>query len=210
MGFAGKNSGVGCHFLCRGIFPTQGWNPYLQHCRQIYYSWASREAQEIYKVTSKRHESNCWGIWVEGEADPPTGDLSRVGVDPRGSEQSGKRPPWVWAEWEAAPVGLRPRDRTHLHLNPSHSHLLCNLGWVSKSTKVWALSAASEPCFLNSKGSEWAQRKAAAYQILQPCTVKSRFLKLRVMRSFWTKGDAKQKQARWLERIQSRTRIRGC
>ena len=107
MGFAGKNTEVGCHFLLRGIFPTQGWNPYLLHCRQIYYSWASREAQEIYKVTSKRHESNCWGIWVEGEADPPTGDLSRVGVDPRGSEQSGKqafcgpeqsgkRPPWAW------------------------------------------------------------------------------------------------------------------
>ena len=108
-----------------------------------------------------------------------------------GSEQSGKRPPWVWAEWEAAPVGLRPRDRTHLHLNPSHSHLLCNLGWVSKSSKVSALSAASEPCFLNSKGSEWAQRKAASHQLLQPCRVKSRFLKLRVVRSFWTKGNAK-------------------
>ena len=24
-GFPGKNSGVGCHFLLQGIFPTQGW-----------------------------------------------------------------------------------------------------------------------------------------------------------------------------------------
>ena len=24
--FPGKNTGVGCHFLCQGIFPTQGWN----------------------------------------------------------------------------------------------------------------------------------------------------------------------------------------
>ena len=23
----GKNTGVGCHFLLQGIFPTQGWNP---------------------------------------------------------------------------------------------------------------------------------------------------------------------------------------
>ena len=25
----GKNSGVACHFLPQGIFPTQGWNPHL-------------------------------------------------------------------------------------------------------------------------------------------------------------------------------------
>ena len=24
--FPGKNTGVGCHFLLQGIFPTQGWN----------------------------------------------------------------------------------------------------------------------------------------------------------------------------------------
>ena len=27
--FSGKNTGVGCHFLLRGIFPTQGSNPHL-------------------------------------------------------------------------------------------------------------------------------------------------------------------------------------
>ena len=27
----GKNIGVGCHFLLRGIFPTQGSNPHLLH-----------------------------------------------------------------------------------------------------------------------------------------------------------------------------------
>ena len=25
----GKKTGVGCHFLLQGIFPTQGWNPHL-------------------------------------------------------------------------------------------------------------------------------------------------------------------------------------
>ena len=29
--FPGKNTGVGCHFLLQGIFPTQGWNPHLLH-----------------------------------------------------------------------------------------------------------------------------------------------------------------------------------
>ena len=33
----GKNTRVGCHFLLQGIFPTQGSNPHLLHCRQIPY-----------------------------------------------------------------------------------------------------------------------------------------------------------------------------
>ena len=36
----GKDTGVGCHFLLQGIFPTQGSNPGLLHCRQILY-WLS-------------------------------------------------------------------------------------------------------------------------------------------------------------------------
>jgi len=35
--FQGKNTGVGCHFLLQGIFPTQGSNPGLLRCRQILY-----------------------------------------------------------------------------------------------------------------------------------------------------------------------------
>ena len=33
----GKNAGVGCHVLLQGIFPTQGSNQGLLHCRQIPY-----------------------------------------------------------------------------------------------------------------------------------------------------------------------------
>ena len=33
--FPGKNTEVGCHFLLQGIFPTQGQNPGLLHCRQM-------------------------------------------------------------------------------------------------------------------------------------------------------------------------------
>ena len=36
----GKNTGVGCHFLFQGIFPTQRSNP-----RQILYCWATREVK---------------------------------------------------------------------------------------------------------------------------------------------------------------------
>ena len=33
----GQNTGVGSHFLFQGIFPTQGSNPGLPHCRRILY-----------------------------------------------------------------------------------------------------------------------------------------------------------------------------
>ena len=33
----GKNTGVSCHALLQGIFPTQGSNPGLLHCRQTLY-----------------------------------------------------------------------------------------------------------------------------------------------------------------------------
>ena len=32
-----KDTGVDCHLLLQGIFPTQGWNLGLLHCRQILY-----------------------------------------------------------------------------------------------------------------------------------------------------------------------------
>ena len=37
MGSPSKNIGVGCHALHQGIFPTQGLNLGLLHCRQILY-----------------------------------------------------------------------------------------------------------------------------------------------------------------------------
>ena len=37
MEFPRQNTGVGCHFLLQGIFPTQGSNLGLQHFRQTFY-----------------------------------------------------------------------------------------------------------------------------------------------------------------------------
>ena len=42
----GKNTWVGCHFFLQGIFPTQGLNPGLLHCRQIIY-WLSYKRSQI-------------------------------------------------------------------------------------------------------------------------------------------------------------------
>ena len=38
----GKNTGVGCHFLLQGIFPSQGLNSGLPHCRQTLYPLSHR------------------------------------------------------------------------------------------------------------------------------------------------------------------------
>ena len=38
----GKNTGVGSHSLLQGIFPTQGWDLGLLHCRQILYRLSHR------------------------------------------------------------------------------------------------------------------------------------------------------------------------
>ena len=41
----GLNTGVGSHSLLQGIFPTQGSNPGLPHCRWLLYQLSHREAQ---------------------------------------------------------------------------------------------------------------------------------------------------------------------
>ena len=49
MGFPGKNTGVGCHFLLQRIFPTQGSDPGLLHCRQMLYHLSHQEVNRILK-----------------------------------------------------------------------------------------------------------------------------------------------------------------
>ena len=43
----GKNTEVGCHFLLQGIFPTQGLNPGLPHCRQMLYCLSHQGSPKI-------------------------------------------------------------------------------------------------------------------------------------------------------------------
>ena len=43
----GKNTGVGFHALLQGIFPTQGSNPGLQHCREILYQLSHKGSPRI-------------------------------------------------------------------------------------------------------------------------------------------------------------------
>ena len=47
--FPGQNTGVGCHALLQRIFPTQGSNPGLPHCRQVLYhlSFSAAAAKSV-------------------------------------------------------------------------------------------------------------------------------------------------------------------
>ena len=62
----GQNTGVGSLSLLQGIFPTQGSNPVLPHCRQVLYKLSHKEAQEYWS----------------GQPIPSPGDLPNPGIEP--------------------------------------------------------------------------------------------------------------------------------
>ena len=51
--FPGKDTGVGCHFLLQGIFPTQGLNLGLRHCRQTLYRLSHLGSLYTYGAATK-------------------------------------------------------------------------------------------------------------------------------------------------------------
>ena len=59
--FSGKNTGVGCHFLLQGIFPTQGLNPGLLHCRQMLYHLSHQGSPKGKPVIYEKKKVGGWG-----------------------------------------------------------------------------------------------------------------------------------------------------
>ena len=56
----GKNTGVGCHALLQGIFPTQGLNPGLPHCRRILYHLSHQGSHMLIKLCNL----NSKALWI--------------------------------------------------------------------------------------------------------------------------------------------------
>ena len=62
----GKKTGVGFHFLLQGIFPTQGLNTGLLHCRQILHHWATSGGQLLIsperrkQLGQSRNDTQLW------------------------------------------------------------------------------------------------------------------------------------------------------
>ena len=67
MDFPGKNTGVGCHFLLQGIFPTQGSSPSLLHWQVNFFLPLSHlEAPFSHLHGKKFHEKfMCLSLWQE-------------------------------------------------------------------------------------------------------------------------------------------------
>ena len=86
----GKNTGVGCHALLQGIFPTQGSNPGLPHCRRILYRLSHQGSSNYF--TGQHYIAAHWG--------------------------SGSSEPWAsWSATHSSPYVLCRRDlRLQLHI----------------------------------------------------------------------------------------------
>ena len=59
-----KNTGVGCHALFQGIFPTQGSNPDFLHCRQILYHLSHQDAKESTCNAGDPGLISWWRVWL--------------------------------------------------------------------------------------------------------------------------------------------------
>ena len=69
----GQNTGVGSYSLLQGIFPTQGWNPSLPHCRQILYQLSHKGSPRILECVaypfsrgSSRPRNRTWVSCIAG------------------------------------------------------------------------------------------------------------------------------------------------
>ena len=67
--FPEKNTGVDCLFLLQGVFPTQGSDAGLLHCRQILYHWATRDA-----LGEEGEERTVWCLSIPPST-PPWNDF---------------------------------------------------------------------------------------------------------------------------------------
>ena len=116
----GKNTGVGCHALLQGIFPTQGSNAGLTHCRGILYC-LSHEVSPTYHVWEAINSLVCLKLGF------PHGSVlknSSANAGDQGSIPGSGRPPWR-RKWQPIPVFL-----------PGKSHgqrnLVCYSPWDGK------------------------------------------------------------------------------
>ena len=95
----GKNTGVGCHFLLQGIFPTQGSNPGLLLCRHTPYHLSHQGSQSygfsrnyIWRSELDHNEGwapKNWCFWtvvLEKTLESPLDHKEIKPVDPKGNQ----------------------------------------------------------------------------------------------------------------------------
>ena len=75
--YSGQNTVGGSHSLLQGIFPTQGSNPGLLHCRQILYQLSHQGSPRIlewvvypFSRESSRPSNQTAVFWIVGNSSP--------------------------------------------------------------------------------------------------------------------------------------------
>ena len=115
----GKNTGVGCHSVLQGIFPTQGSNPGLPHCSQILYrpshqgsprtlEWVAYPFSRGSSQPKNRTKASCiagkfFTRWATREAHSPI----LTSKCPQGTPCQVRRR--LLTAWEPCHPGLQPR-----------------------------------------------------------------------------------------------------
>ena len=86
----GKNTGEACHALLQGIFPTQGLNPGLWHCKWILYQLSHqgspRGVMDAVISRMRRETSDMFGESqgrLPGESNLLAGTSRKTGGEPK-------------------------------------------------------------------------------------------------------------------------------
>ena len=98
---------MGCHFLLQGIFPTQGSNPGLLHCRQILYRLSYKIGKTI----------EAWDVsWKNDLLDKLREENDRSGgtLTCHKGDAGGHRAPWPWVLQPQGQEGRACRRQEHL------------------------------------------------------------------------------------------------
>ena len=98
MEFSSKNTGMSCHFLFQEIFPTQGSNPHLLHCRQILYHWLTAAAKSL---------QSCLTLCTLQSASSSVPGISQARI-------------LEWVAISSSRGPSRPRDQTHISYIGKH------------------------------------------------------------------------------------------
>ena len=133
-GFPGKNTGVGCHFLLQGIFPTQGSNPGLLHWRQMLYPLSHQRSYLIYKMESF-YNLHIRGLWHHSMC---------IWFSKLINIMSQKAHVWCWKEAQGAspfvfghlPASLAPADHFYEIISNAQERFLISMSEVTISSFV--------------------------------------------------------------------------
>ena len=126
---------MGCPVVLQRIFPTQGSNPGLLHCRQILYHLSTREVHE-YRSGSL---SLLQGIFPTGEDQIKLGSPElQTGSLPAELAQMVKKLPAMWETWVLSLVQedpLKKEKATH------SSSLAWIVPWTEESGRLQSMGS---------------------------------------------------------------------